>query len=423
MEVPLATFRTVLTAPFARRTWLATGYAVLGSLVGGASSALVLALLALCLALTVTVVGSLAALALTLGCCRALARAERTRALVFLGVSIADPHRPVDGSWWQRVIVRVTRPETWREVAYFVALLPVGLAGCLLVAGAWVGAFVLLFLPAYNPALANGGAHLFGLVVDSAPGTSLAAAAGLGLALAAPWIARGVAAAEARLAAALLGPSRSAALASQVDVLRARREQLVDVAESERRRIERDLHDGAQQRLVALAMNLGMAREKFDNDAEAARVLLEEAHHEAKEAMIELRNLARGIHPPVLSDRGLDAALSSLAGRAPVPVTLDVDVAERPPPAIETIAYFVVAEALTNIARHAGASRAAVRVARTDGRLIVEVSDNGIGGADTTRGSGLAGLLDRVTAVDGSLCLESPTGGPTVLWVELPCAS
>jgi signal transduction histidine kinase len=170
-------------------------------------------------------------------------------------------------------------------------------------------------------------------------------------------------------------------------------------------------------------MNLGMAKEKFDKDPEAARVLVEEAHAEAKLAMVELRNLARGIHPAVLSDRGLDAALSSLAGRAPVPVAVDVSVAERPPPAIETIAYFVVAEALTNIARHAGASRAAVKVARQNGHLKVEVTDNGIGGADAGRGTGLAGLVDRVTSVDGTLHIQSPAGGPTILTVELPCGS
>jgi signal transduction histidine kinase len=213
------------------------------------------------------------------------------------------------------------------------------------------------------------------------------------------------------------------ALSNRVDELRARREQLVEVVEAERRRIERDLHDGAQQRLVALAMNLGMAKDKFDRDPTAARALLDEAHADAKQAMVELRNLARGIHPAVLSDRGLDAALSSLAGRAPVPVAVTVSVPERPPAAIETTAYFVVAEALTNIAKHAGATRAAVNVARQNGHLKVEVTDDGVGGADATRGTGLAGLVDRVTAVDGTVRLSSPVGGPTILTVELPCAS
>jgi signal transduction histidine kinase len=320
-------------------------------------------------------------------------------------------------------------------VAYLVLLGPISLLGAGLVLAAWTGAAVFLLLPLYNPALANHGAHLLNvvavfrggaytpIVVDTVPGTIAVGIIGIGLALAAPWIARSVAGAECRLATVLLGPSERAALATRVDELRARREQLFDVVEAERRRIERDLHDGAQQRLVALAMNLGMAKEKFDRDPAAARALMEEAHREAKQAMVELRNLARGIHPAVLSDRGLDAALSSLAGRAPVPVTVDVQVPERPPAAVETTAYFVVAEALTNIAKHAGASRAAVKVARQNGHLTVEVSDDGIGGADTSRGTGLAGLVDRVTAVDGHIRLSSPAGGPTVLTVELPCAS
>jgi signal transduction histidine kinase len=320
-------------------------------------------------------------------------------------------------------VARATRSESWREVAYLVLLAPIGLIGCLLVVGAWTGAAVLVLLPFYNPLLNNGGAPMFTLVIDTGPETALMGAVGVGLALAAPWIARAVAGAEGRLATGLLGPSERAALSNRVDELRARREQLVEVVEAERRRIERDLHDGAQQRLVALAMNLGMAKDKFDKDPSAARALLDEAHADAKQAMVELRNLARGIHPAVLSDRGLDAALSSLAGRAPVPVNVTVSVPDRPPAAIETTAYFVVAEALTNIAKHSGATRAAVNVARLNGHLTVEVTDDGIGGADAKRGTGLAGLVDRVTAVDGTVRLSSPAGGPTILTVELPCAS
>ena len=474
----------MLTAPFDRRTWLATSYAVLGTVVG-AFGALVVALLVFSLALSFTVVGALLLLGGTLLLARRLGRLERTRADVVLGLTIADPHDPVEGQWWvacieswravahpvallptglpgwlvvtgawvggnvlrrartdvflrltvtepqpipegkwwQRVVAMATDLQTWREIAYLTLLAPLGLLGCFMVVAAWTGAAVLVLLPLYNPMLANGGAHVLTMVVDTVPETVLMGAAGIGLALAAPWIARAVAGAESRLAAGLLGPSERAALYSRVDELRARREQLVEVAEAERRRIERDLHDGAQQRLVALAMNLGMAKDKFDKDPVAARALLDEAHADAKQAMVELRNLARGIHPAVLSDRGLDAALSSLAGRVPVPVSVEVWVPERPSAAIETTAYFVVAEALTNIAKHAGASRAAVTVARQNGHLRVEVTDDGIGGADAARGTGLAGLVDRVTAVDGTVRLSSPVGGPTILTVELPCAS
>ena len=412
----------MLTAPFDRRTWLATSYATLGAVVG-VFGALVVALLLCSLALSFTVVGALLLLGVTLLLARRLAGLERTRARVVLGLTIAEAPRVFEGKWWQRVLGRATDIQTWREIAYLTLLGPLGLLGCAVVVAAWAGAAVLVLLPLFNPILGNGGAHVFTMIVDTVGETVLMGAAGIGLALAAPWIARSVAGAEGRLAVGLLGPSERAALSTRVDELRARREQLVEVVEAERRRIERDLHDGAQQRLVALAMNLGMAKDKFDKDPAAARELLDEAHADAKQAMVELRNLARGIHPAVLSDRGLDAALSSLAGKAPVPVAVEVWVSERPPANIETTAYFVVAEALTNIAKHAGASRAAVTVARQNGHLKVEVTDDGIGGADATRGTGLAGLVDRVTAVDGTIRLSSPVGGPTILTVELPCAS
>jgi signal transduction histidine kinase len=421
-DVPFAAFRGVLTAPFDRRTWLATSYATLGAVVG-VFGALVVALLLCSLALSFTVVGALLLLGVTLLVARRLAGLERTRARVVLGLTIAEAPRVFEGKWWQRVLGRATDIQTWREIAYLALLGPLGLLGCVVVVAAWTGAAVLVLLPLFNPVLGNGGAHVFTMIVDTVGETVLMGAAGIGLALAAPWIARSVAGAEGRLAVGLLGPSERAALSNRVDELRARREQLVEVVEAERRRIERDLHDGAQQRLVALAMNLGMAKDKFDKDPAAARELLDEAHADAKQAMVELRNLARGIHPAVLSDRGLDAALSSLAGKAPVPVAVEVTVLERPPAAIETTAYFVVAEALTNIAKHAGASRAAVTVARQNGHLKVVVTDDGIGGADASQGTGLTGLVDRVTAVDGTIHLSSPAGGPTILTVELPCAS
>jgi signal transduction histidine kinase len=194
------------------------------------------------------------------------------------------------------------------------------------------------------------------------------------------------------------------------------------VAATERRRIERDLHDGAQQRLVALAMDLGMAREKLASQPEAARALIDEAHDGAKRALAELRNLARGIHPAVLTDRGLDAAISALAARSPVPVEVDVQLHGRPPAAVESTAYFVVAEALANVAKHAAATHAEVRVIRKDEWLLVEVCDDSVGGADPA-GGGLAGLADRVAAVDGRLAVASPQGGPTVVRAELPCGS
>jgi len=222
---------------------------------------------------------------------------------------------------------------------------------------------------------------------------------------------------------ALLGPGRVEQLDERVAELTESRSRVVDAVEVDRQRIERDLHDGAQQRLVALAMDLGRAQDKFDSDPEGARALVADAHREAKQALVELRDLARGIHPAVLTDRGLDAALSAVAARSPVPVKLQVDVPRRPDATIEGIAYFVVCEALTNVAKHAGARRAVVTVVRRGERLLVEITDDGHGGADTNAGTGLGGLRDRVEGVDGWLHVSSPPGGPTTILAELPCAS
>jgi signal transduction histidine kinase len=197
----------------------------------------------------------------------------------------------------------------------------------------------------------------------------------------------------------------------------------VDSAEAERRRIERDLHDGAQQRLVALAMDLGQAAEQFDTNLDTAKELVVGAHQEAKAALSDLRNLVRGIHPAILEDRGLDPALSAVVARSPVPVTLKVDVADRPPAAIESTAYFVVTEALANVAKHAKATKATVTIVRQGDRLVVEVTDNGAGGADPAAGTGLKGLAERVAAVDGWMKVLSPLGGPTTVLVEMPCGS
>lgn len=245
------------------------------------------------------------------------------------------------------------------------------------------------------------------------------------LLLVAPLLATGVTSVDRSLARTLLGTDPEeeiAQLAERVDSLTETREATVDSVEAERRRIERDLHDGPQQRLVAIAMDLGMARDRFTTDPEAARELLDKAHAASKEAIVEMRQVARGIVPPILADRGLDAAVSALAARSPVPVSVAVDEAVgRLEPSIEAIAYFCVSELLTNVAKHARAGHATVRLTRTDdGRVVVEVVDDGVGGADPTRGTGLIGLRQRVSAVDGTLEVSSPAGGPTRAVVALP---
>jgi signal transduction histidine kinase len=232
------------------------------------------------------------------------------------------------------------------------------------------------------------------------------------------WTAIGLAAAAAVMVLVL----RRGRLEHRIEVLETTRAGAVDVQESELRRIERDLHDGAQARLVALGMNLGLAEQKLAGDPEAARDLVAEARAGVEQALRELRGLARGVHPPVLTDRGLEAAIASLAHASAIPVEITADVPERPPAVVETAAYFVVAEALANAAKHSGATQIEVRLARQPSTLVVEVVDDGRGGADAS-GSGLTGLRRRVEALDGTLSIASPSGGGTTLRVELPCAS
>ncbi|MFD8911831.1 sensor histidine kinase [Streptomyces sp. NPDC059575] len=248
--------------------------------------------------------------------------------------------------------------------------------------------------------------------------------AGLLVLAAVPGTAAALVRLESQVVPALLGRSREEDLVRRVEDLTASRAGAVDAADAERRRIERDLHDGAQQRLVSLALNLGIARATLTELPPEAREVIDAAHREAKEAIEELSSLVRGLHPAVLDELGLDAALSGLAARAPLPVRLRVDLPRRLPPAVETVAYFVVSEALTNIAKHAReATRAEVTVTRLGGILRLVISDDGPGGADPARGSGLTGLTQRVRSVDGTFRMSSPVGGPTMMNVELPCPS
>ncbi len=239
----------------------------------------------------------------------------------------------------------------------------------------------------------------------------------------APGLAQWVTRSDEKMARTLLGPGRREELAQRVESLARSRANLVAAADAERRRIERDLHDGAQQRLVSLAMNLGMARERFGSEPEPVRQAIAAAHDEAVLALTELREFIRGLHPAVLSDRGLGPALSGLAARAPLPVRLRVDVPRPASPGVEAVAYFIVSEAITNVVKHAQATRAEVTVTRAGDVLRIAVTDDGCGGAVRGQGTGLHGLAQRAAAVDGTLSIDSPPGGPTVITAELPCES
>lgn len=230
--------------------------------------------------------------------------------------------------------------------------------------------------------------------------------------------------AHARLCLTVLRPSAVDQLTRRVTVLTRTRAEVLDAHGAELRRIERDLHDGTQARLVAIAVRLGVARQAMAGDVrDEAMVqrLLQEAHEGTEEAMAELRDVIRSVYPPILADRGLDGALAAVVARCPVPARLDVDDLGRVPAAVEAVAYFAVTEALTNVARHSGAREASVRVRRTDTGLSAVITDDGEGGADDRNGTGLAGMRRRVQALDGTLTVDSPDGGPTVLTVELPC--
>ncbi|WP_432011047.1 sensor histidine kinase [Streptomyces cucumeris] len=233
-----------------------------------------------------------------------------------------------------------------------------------------------------------------------------------------PWVARALTNVDRALVRGLLSPSDE--LERRIAELEEDRGTVVDTAAADLRRIERDLHDGAQARLVALAMGLGLAKEKLEEDPEAAARMVDEAHGEVKLALQELRDLARGIHPAILTDRGLGPALSALAARCTVPVTVTVDLPQRPAPAIEGIAYFTVSELLQNISKHSGARTATVEMWHADRRLLFQVRDDGRGGASPAGGSGLAGLAERLGSVDGLFTVESPSGGPTTITAELP---
>ncbi|MET8545589.1 histidine kinase [Kitasatospora sp. NPDC004799] len=228
---------------------------------------------------------------------------------------------------------------------------------------------------------------------------------------------------HARLCVALLSPPAAEALARRVEALTETRAEAMNAHGAELRRIERDLHDGTQARLVAIAMRLGVARELLDEDPRSVAALLAEAHESAEEAMAELRTVIRTIYPPILADRGLAGALAALGARSAIDTTLDVGDLGTIPAAVETVAYFTVAEALTNAAKHSRATRTTVRVAREGDRLSIEATDDGVGGADETRGTGIAGIRHRVLALDGTVDVRSPGGGPTTITVSLACGS
>ncbi|MFR9723597.1 sensor histidine kinase [Streptomyces sp. MS19] len=425
---------TLLRMPFEPRTLREGLHLLLNGPLGVLSMVLTVTCLATGFGLSVTFIG-LPLLALTLIALRWWARVSRGRARVMLGARIEEPERT--GAWlrrvrreekgWLAVLGQVLKEgQSWRGAAHALLLLPWGAFTFLLMGVAWAGSLSMVTYPLWFWPLRDAGEPGIGIGTDGDGGgwvsdtpleLVLVALQGVALLLVTAPVIRGVAAAERRMTALLLGPSAAAA---RVRELESDRAAVVDTSAADLRRIERDLHDGAQARLVALAMDLGMAKEKLATDPEAAARMVDEAHGEVKVVLQELRDLARGIHPAILTDRGLGPSLSVLAARCTVPVTVEVELAARPAEAVEGIAYFTVSELLQNVSKHSGARHAGVEIWRADDRLMIQVLDDGRGGADPAAGSGLAGLADRLAAVDGVLAVNSPQGGPTTVSAVLP---
>ena len=355
---------------------------------------------------------------------RWLAQLERRLIGTLVGTEIPSPYRPdpVSGRWWNRLTARLADPATWKDLAFLLLQLPLGIVSFTVTVAVLAVGLGTLAEPAYYWA-ASDASWLGWLQVDS-----LGAALAL-MPLGALILLVGIPGLGALgrlygwLAAQLLGSNADPELTAQVSELEGARSRIIAAADGERRRIERDLHDGAQQRLVALALNLRMAEQRAANGDPAAVELVRQAGEEANLALKELRDLARGIHPAILTNRGLPAALEDLASRATLPVDVVATPDERLPAAVEAAAYFVVSECLANIGKHASAETATVAVSARDGLLTVEVSDDGVGGAALDRGSGIQGLADRVGALSGSLAVDSPAGAGTRVTALIPLTS
>jgi signal transduction histidine kinase len=311
---------------------------------------------------------------------------------------------------------RMRDPVSWRARGYFAVKLPLAVAGLVVAAGGWLGGLFYLTAPVWWWSLRRSYPYAgFPLLGHASPFVLLPL--GAAMLLGGPWLLHGITEADRRVIRGLLGPSSPA---ERIRALEESRARAVDDSAARLRSIERDLHDGTQAQLVALAMKLGLARDKLQvGDLARVTRLVEDAHRGALEAIADLRTLARGIHPPVL-DNGLADALATLANRSAVPVELIADTPERPSQAIETIAYFSAAELLTNVAKHSGARHATLEAVHVPGMLRVRVTDDGRGGAHPVPNGGLRGLAERVRTVDGRLAIDSPRGGPTTVTVELP---
>ena len=428
--------RSFLLSPLDAASWRATLAIVLGFGISILAIVLLSALFSTGGSLLIWIVG-IPIIGLGIECSRLFARVERWR-MTFVDGRPLTPHayaplgwppRSPYGTWTRRwAEAQFLDADRWRDVVYVLVLFPLAILEFSLVLSLWAAALGLIATPLVLAGLWSTGFHaLVGerhvdVTAILAGAALVALVVGLALVPVAASVSRGLVLLHRAVVQGLLCVDPTAALRQDVERLRGSRSAAVELEASELRRIERDLHDGAQQRLVVLAIDLGLAEDRIDTDPASAKALVADARQQARWALAELRDLVRGTAPSILLDRGLVAALAAVAGGCPVPTVVDSTLAEgeRLPPAVERAAYFVVAESLANVAKHSAATRCEIGLRREPERLIVEVLDDGTGGATLVPGGGLAGLRDRVEALDGSLAVASPHGGPTVVHVELP---
>jgi len=418
--------RAFILSPVHPETWRANGAIALGLLTGIGAAAPILTALSTGLTVLLAGIGFLF-VALAIEGSRVAARIERWRAFaVEPGRPAPHPYRPLRGGFVDILRAEFADENRWRDVLYVAINLPLSIIEFLVAATFWTAGLSLATSPIWYDAVAGAGLPGFlGPLLGHDPvAITVRAVAGAALVMAAASISQLLIALHRGVAAALLCTSESRELRRQVAALQKSRSAVLDVEASELHRIERDLHDGAQQRLVMLTIDLGLASERLEDDPAAAKQLIVEGQEQARQALAELRDLVRGIAPSILLDRGLIAALESVTARGPVPTRLvsELPRGERLPAVAERTAYFVATEALANVAKHSGAKRCEVRCRREGSRLVVEVWDDGTGGAKVAPGGGLEGLEGRVAGVDGTLSISSPSGGPTLVHAAIPLA-
>ena len=406
---PLQAF---LLSPIHPQTWYAVGAIIVGPFVATLAFGIVVALISTGLTTLLAGIGILF-IAAGIESSRVVAWVERWR--VFVGEPDkprAHPYRPFRGGIVEIVRAEFADEARWRDVLYVAVDLPLTIIESTVVGVAWALALSALTLPIWFEPRA------------SLPPIWLASVAGVLLLFVAASLSQIVIRLHRQVVAGLLCTSESRALRREVETLRQSRSAVIDVEASELSRIERDLHDGAQQRLVMLSIDLGLASERIDTDPEGAKELMRSSQEQAREALAEIRQLVRGIAPSILLDRGLVPAIESITGRGPIRTSIRSELAPgtRLSAAVERTAYFVASEALANVAKHSGGSNCEVRVRLEGDQLVVEIWDDGKGGAIVAPGGGLAGLASRVAGVDGTLTVTSPSGGPTLIRAAIPVA-